>query len=106
MIVHTHSEKVMEARKTILELLLANHPLDCLTCEKVVIVNYRIIVMSTVLPRQVSRVKSMFLSLTIPTLILLGITTSAFCVVNVCELAARLKVQVSLTLVREALILK
>jgi NADP-reducing hydrogenase subunit HndD len=34
MVVYTHSEKVMEARKTILELLLANHPLDCLTCEK------------------------------------------------------------------------
>lgn len=34
MVVYTHSEKVMEARKVILELLIANHPLDCLTCEK------------------------------------------------------------------------
>ncbi|WP_227764715.1 2Fe-2S iron-sulfur cluster-binding protein [Zhaonella formicivorans] len=34
MVVHTHSPAVIEARKTILELLLANHPLDCLTCEK------------------------------------------------------------------------
>ena len=25
---------VVEARKTILELLLANHPLDCMTCDK------------------------------------------------------------------------
>ncbi len=34
MVVETHSPAVMEARKTILELLIANHPLDCLTCEK------------------------------------------------------------------------
>ncbi len=34
MVVHTHSPAVMEARRTILELLLANHPTDCLTCEK------------------------------------------------------------------------
>ncbi|MFZ3170400.1 MAG: 2Fe-2S iron-sulfur cluster-binding protein [Carboxydocellales bacterium] len=34
MIVHTHSEAVIEARKTIIELLLANHPNDCLTCER------------------------------------------------------------------------
>ncbi len=32
--VQTHSPDVMEARRLILELLLANHPLDCLTCEK------------------------------------------------------------------------
>ena len=30
----TESPAVVEARKTILELLLANHPLDCLTCDK------------------------------------------------------------------------
>ena len=34
MVVHTHSPAVVEARQTILELLLANHPQDCLTCEK------------------------------------------------------------------------
>jgi formate dehydrogenase alpha subunit len=34
MVVETHSPDVMEARRTILELLIANHPLDCLTCEK------------------------------------------------------------------------
>lgn len=32
--VQTHSPNVMQARRTILELLIANHPLDCLTCEK------------------------------------------------------------------------
>jgi len=32
--VYTESPAVVEARKTILELLLANHPLDCLTCGK------------------------------------------------------------------------
>lgn len=32
--VYTHSPEVLEARKTILELLLANHPNDCLTCPK------------------------------------------------------------------------
>lgn len=32
--VWTETERVVEARKTILHLLLANHPMDCLTCEK------------------------------------------------------------------------
>ncbi|MGB4505460.1 MAG: 2Fe-2S iron-sulfur cluster-binding protein, partial [Syntrophaceticus sp.] len=34
MVVRTDTPAVIEARKTILELLLANHPVDCLTCEK------------------------------------------------------------------------
>ncbi len=34
MVIETESEAVVESRKTILELLLANHPQDCLTCEK------------------------------------------------------------------------
>lgn len=34
MVVRTGSESVKEARKTILELLVANHPLDCMTCQK------------------------------------------------------------------------
>lgn len=34
MVVRTESERAVKARRTILELLLANHPLDCLTCEK------------------------------------------------------------------------
>ena len=34
MVVETDSEAVMEARRTILELILANHPVDCMTCEK------------------------------------------------------------------------
>ncbi|TYO94589.1 formate dehydrogenase alpha subunit [Desulfallas thermosapovorans DSM 6562] len=34
MVVQTHSPAVIEARRTILELLIANHPQDCLTCEK------------------------------------------------------------------------
>ena len=34
MVVHTESPAVIEARKTILELLIAEHPLDCMTCEK------------------------------------------------------------------------
>ena len=34
MVVHTESPAVVEARKIILELLVANHPLDCMTCEK------------------------------------------------------------------------
>ncbi len=32
--VETESSAVIEARKTVLELLVANHPLDCMTCEK------------------------------------------------------------------------
>jgi len=32
--VFTESTAVIEHRKTILELLIANHPLDCMTCEK------------------------------------------------------------------------
>lgn len=34
MVIRTGTDKVIEARRTILELLIANHPLDCLTCEK------------------------------------------------------------------------
>ncbi|MFZ5645188.1 MAG: 2Fe-2S iron-sulfur cluster-binding protein [Bacillota bacterium] len=34
MVVETESSAVVEARRTILELILANHPQDCLTCEK------------------------------------------------------------------------
>jgi formate dehydrogenase alpha subunit len=34
MVVFTESEAVAEARKTILELMLANHPMDCLICSK------------------------------------------------------------------------
>ena len=32
MVVHTHTAEVLEARRTVLELLLANHPTDCLAC--------------------------------------------------------------------------
>lgn len=34
MVVETEAEAVQEARKTILELILANHPQDCMTCQK------------------------------------------------------------------------
>lgn len=34
MVVQTESEKVVSARKEIIDLLLANHPEDCLTCEQ------------------------------------------------------------------------
>jgi len=34
MVVHTHTERVIKARKTVLELLVSSHPLDCMTCEK------------------------------------------------------------------------
>lgn len=34
MVVQTESERVVQARKTILSLLLENHPNDCLTCQK------------------------------------------------------------------------
>ena len=34
MVVHTESDRVVQARTTILRLILANHPLDCITCEK------------------------------------------------------------------------
>ncbi|SMP43451.1 formate dehydrogenase subunit alpha [Anoxynatronum buryatiense] len=34
MVIQTESEAVVTARKEILDLILANHPLDCLTCEK------------------------------------------------------------------------
>jgi len=32
--IHTNNERVTRARKMTLEFLLANHPLDCMTCEK------------------------------------------------------------------------
>ncbi|MFX4262189.1 2Fe-2S iron-sulfur cluster-binding protein [Pelotomaculum propionicicum] len=34
MVVETESPDVVEARKTIIDLILANHPTDCLTCDK------------------------------------------------------------------------
>lgn len=34
MVVHTESERVIKARKEILNLLIANHPLVCITCER------------------------------------------------------------------------
>ena len=34
MVVHTETEKIVRARKEILQLLLDNHPNDCLTCQK------------------------------------------------------------------------
>jgi len=34
MVIHTNSAKVLEARKVILELLLANHDADCLMCHR------------------------------------------------------------------------
>jgi len=34
MVIETNSPSVMEARKEILRLMIENHPLDCLTCEK------------------------------------------------------------------------
>ena len=35
MIIQTESEKVVKARRDIIGLLLSNHPVDCLTCDKV-----------------------------------------------------------------------
>ncbi|HZK37898.1 MAG TPA: 2Fe-2S iron-sulfur cluster-binding protein [Clostridia bacterium] len=34
MVIQTESEKVVEARKKVIDLLLSSHPVDCLTCEK------------------------------------------------------------------------
>ncbi len=34
MVIHTHSPKVLEARKVIAELLLTNHPDACIVCDK------------------------------------------------------------------------
>ena len=34
MMVHTESDTVVETRRILLDLLLSDHPLDCLTCEK------------------------------------------------------------------------
>ncbi len=34
MVVHTHTLRVLNARKTVLELILSDHPKDCLVCQK------------------------------------------------------------------------
>ncbi|MFA6711669.1 MAG: 2Fe-2S iron-sulfur cluster-binding protein, partial [Candidatus Caldatribacteriota bacterium] len=34
MVVYTNSERVLRARRVVLELILSTHPLDCMTCEK------------------------------------------------------------------------
>ncbi len=34
MVIHTHSDRVVKARQDLLDMLISNHPLECLTCEK------------------------------------------------------------------------
>ena len=34
MVVHTHSLRVVNARRTVVELILSDHPSDCLSCSK------------------------------------------------------------------------
>ncbi|MBE3036325.1 MAG: molybdopterin-dependent oxidoreductase, partial [Candidatus Atribacteria bacterium] len=34
LVIHTHNERVLKARRIVLELLIASHPLDCMTCEQ------------------------------------------------------------------------
>ncbi len=34
MVIHTHSMRVLNARRTVLELILSDHPKDCLSCAK------------------------------------------------------------------------
>ncbi len=34
MVIHTHTQRVLNARKTVLELILSDHPKDCLICQK------------------------------------------------------------------------
>jgi len=34
MVVHTHNPRVMNARRTVMELILSNHPAECLICSK------------------------------------------------------------------------
>src|SRR4030043_392365 len=34
MVIHTHSPKVMETRRVLVELMLASHPDSCLVCDK------------------------------------------------------------------------
>ncbi|MEG1748335.1 MAG: NADH-dependent [FeFe] hydrogenase, group A6 [Tannerellaceae bacterium] len=34
MVVRTHTPRVMNARRTVMELILSNHPFECLTCSK------------------------------------------------------------------------
>jgi formate dehydrogenase major subunit len=34
MVIHSESPRVVEARKTVINLMLSDHPLDCLTCEQ------------------------------------------------------------------------
>ena len=40
MVVHTSSPRVLRARKTVAELILSDHPNDCLTCPKCTIVSF------------------------------------------------------------------
>ena len=34
MVVHTHTPRVLKARRSIVELMVANHPQDCLVCDR------------------------------------------------------------------------
>lgn len=48
MVVQTASRKVIDARKTVLKLLLSNHNIDCFNCEKTVTASFRNIVMNMI----------------------------------------------------------
>ena len=34
MVIHTHNDKVINARRDVLDLLISNHPMECLSCDK------------------------------------------------------------------------
>lgn len=34
MVIHTHNDKVIKARREMLDLLISNHPMECLNCQK------------------------------------------------------------------------
>ena len=41
MVISTNSIRAIKARRTVLELILSDHPQDCLLCEKNTFVNYK-----------------------------------------------------------------
>lgn len=54
----THSPRVINARKTVVELILSDHPNDCLQCERVATANFRLWLRSSASATFLSRANS------------------------------------------------
>jgi NADH dehydrogenase/NADH:ubiquinone oxidoreductase subunit G len=88
--VYTHSTRVIESRKTIVELLLSNHPDDCLYCVRNKSCELQDLSEELqVRERRISGVKNNIISLTEQVQVSFVIRINVFCVDDVCVFAKK-----------------